>query len=199
MTTVIRAGILPASTLRAMASKFEPRPESRMPRFFIAEPRSPKLETLAGARGSLLNGADAAGGCLALLASHSRLWHVLNFRPSRHDAADDPMPLTLLLESIGYGFNVALRHHQQQAKAHVEGAQHFVLWDAAEPGDQLEDRQHRPGAQANFRPAVARQNARSVVSNSAPGDVDDSLQTVCGEQGFEHRPVAPVGREQFVA
>ena len=38
MTTAMRAlGILPAATLWAMASKFEPRPESRMPRFFMEE------------------------------------------------------------------------------------------------------------------------------------------------------------------
>ena len=36
MTTAMRAsGIFPAATFLAMASKFEPRPERRMPRFFI--------------------------------------------------------------------------------------------------------------------------------------------------------------------
>src|SRR5882762_5682508 len=38
MTTAMRApGIFPAAMFPAMASKFEPRPESRMPRFFIEE------------------------------------------------------------------------------------------------------------------------------------------------------------------
>src|SRR5208283_2537427 len=38
MTTAIRApGMRPASMLSAMATKFEPRPESRMPRFFMQE------------------------------------------------------------------------------------------------------------------------------------------------------------------
>src|SRR5581483_1839484 len=41
MTTAISAGIFPARTLRAMASKFEPRPERRIPSFFIVHPGGP--------------------------------------------------------------------------------------------------------------------------------------------------------------
>jgi hypothetical protein len=35
MTTAISAGILPACTFRAIASKFDPRPESNIPSFFM--------------------------------------------------------------------------------------------------------------------------------------------------------------------
>src|SRR5208337_1895911 len=43
ITTAMRAsGILPAAMLSAMATKLEPRPERRMPRFFIRHHYSPR-------------------------------------------------------------------------------------------------------------------------------------------------------------
>src|ERR1700694_1161804 len=45
ITTAMRAsGILPAAMLSAMATKLEPRPDRRMPRFFIGQHYSPSGE-----------------------------------------------------------------------------------------------------------------------------------------------------------
>src|SRR5208282_2918311 len=109
MTTAIRApGMRPATMLSAMATKFEPRPESRMPRFFIGQHYSPRRhgDTEKIEREKLT------------LAEH-------HLAIALDDAADAVKFFSGALQQRLRFLEFLGGDHDQHTEAHIEGAEHL--------------------------------------------------------------------------
>src|SRR5579863_967137 len=126
-TATLVSGMRPASILSAIATKFEPRPERRIPRECMlgafrldhhkSECRSQNEEVKSG----------LISFCLlisALVVNH--LTVALN-----NPAHGKGLLAHALQHSLGF-FEFRQRNDQQHPEPHVESAQHFVLWNVAQ-------------------------------------------------------------------
>ena len=75
----------------------------------------------------------------------------------------------------------------------------LLVLDLGGGGEQLEERQHGPGAELDFGIDVVGQDARDVVDEPAAGDVGDALDLDFGADFADLRQVKSVGAQQFLA
>src|SRR5215472_16766141 len=129
----------------------------------------------------------------SVIASHHSSFRVhcpdiLHSAPAVRDSPDLPERFSLPSEQAFDNIKIALPNNQHHANAHVERAQHIVLWNLAVLSDKLKDRLHGPASKLNVHPASNRQNARRVFRKAAARYVDDTLEQMSSALS---RPVAP--------
>src|SRR5690348_4129185 len=108
-----------------------------------------------------------------------------DFAVAFDNAADD---VALLAGAVEHGlaaFEAFRRDDDDEADAHVEGAQHLLLLDIAEVLEVLEDGQHRPAAEFDMRRDGAGQDAGQVLRDAAAGDVRHARHVVAGGELFD--------------
>src|SRR5262245_42660955 len=87
---------------------------------------------------------------------------------------DTPDAVVFLCGTVEHAFGFLElfgRNHHQHADAHVEGTHHVVVGNVAELLHVGEDRRYLPLAVFDDGGNSARQHARKIFSNSAPGDM----------------------------
>jgi hypothetical protein len=97
------------------------------------------------------------------------------------DFANDPEPFPCSGEQTCHAAELPLRHNQDHADSHVEGAEQVRLRHISQCADQIENRQNWPTPQPDYRTRGRREYARGVVGDSAAGDMNQSLEEVLGE------------------
>src|SRR3984893_8940331 len=193
------SGILPAAMLSAIAPKLEPRPERRMPRFFIGQHYSPSGVEM-GLAPSLLDAAsrrarrDAASRVSTglSLAEH-------HFAITFYDAAD-------AVKFFSGAFQQRLRlleflggNHDQHTEPHIEGAEHFFFSDVAEFLQMFKNGQNRPGPEFDHSRRAFRQHSGQVLGDATAGNVRQRRDALARDHLPNDRPVAAMGPHEFVA
>src|SRR5581483_1906136 len=182
ITTAIRAsGMRPAAMLSAMATKFDPRPERRIPKECMVD-------------GSFLMVDER----LAPTIKKQQFLAVGDFAFALYDS---PNGVIFLADTLQHRLGLLEfrgRHYQQHAHSHVEGAQHLFLRDISQLLQMFEDRKYGPGSQLDHRGRTARQHPWQVLGNPAAGDVGQGCHALPVNQFSQHRPVTLVGAHQFI-
>src|SRR6202140_1270785 len=191
--------ILPAAMLSAMATKLEPRPDRRIPRFFIGQHYLPSgvetgLSPLSLGMKNLRRGGRRGKPRLyeEILAEH-------HLAITLDDAAD-------AVEFFSGAFQQRLRfleflggNHDEHTEAHIEGAEHFFLSDVAEFLQMFKDGQNRPGTEFDHSRRAFGQHSWQVLGDAAAGNVGQRRDALTRDHLPNNRPVAAMGPHEFVA
>src|SRR6266851_676995 len=200
ITTTMRAlGILPAAMLSAMATKLEPRPDRRMPRFFIRQHYSPSgVETwLAPSR--LDASRTRAGGDAASRLSTGLSLAEHHLAIVFDDAADAVEFFSGALQQRLRFLEFFGGNHDQHTEAHIEGAEHFFFSDVAEFLQMFKDGQDRPGTQLDHGRRAFGQHTGQVLGDATASNMRQGRDTLAGDHLANDRPVTAMGPHQFVA
>src|ERR1035438_8845057 len=168
-TTAISASRLPCPMESAMARKFDPRPEIKMPRRFM-------------------QGTPSGTG-------HRLLWPVF-VQPERQATETDRLPhcplfvhnptpachFSDLVEGLAQRtenprriLHLARRNHHDHPDSQIKCTPPVEFRNTPDLPQQLKHRQHRPGSHFNPHAQPLRQNPRSVLGDAAAGDMRRAL------------------------
>src|SRR5580692_7342276 len=174
--------ILPAAMLSAMATKLEPRPESKMPRFFITEYHDWNLD-LHGKRGR---------NKWISLAEY-------DFAIAFDDPPDAVKFFSGTLQQCLCFLEFLGRDYDQHSEAHIKSPEHFFLGDIAEFLQMFKDGQNRPRAELNHGRRTFGQHSGQILGDAAAGNVRQRRNTVPRDHLPNHRPVATMGAHELIA
>src|SRR5467141_992326 len=199
MTTAMRAsGILPAAMLSAMATKLDPRPERRMPRFFIRQHYSPSgVET--GVAPSPWMQRLRAQGRRGVPRLYEEVLAEHDLAIAFNNAADAVEFFSGTLQQRLRFLKFLGGNHDQHAQAHIEGAKHFFLGDVAQFLEVLKDGKDRPGAEFNHGGRALGQHSGQVLGDATARDIRQGDDAFARNHLPNDRPVAAMGPHEFVA
>src|SRR6202140_4012593 len=191
--------ILPAAMLSAMATKLEPRPDRRIPRFFIGQHYLPSgVETgLApvslGMKNLRRRGRRGKPRLYEEILAEHHLAITLD------DAADAVEFFSgALQQRLGF-LEFLGRNHDQHTEAHIEGAEHFFFSDVAEFLQMFKNGQNRPGTEFDHSRRAFGQHWGQVLGDAAAGNVRQRRDALARDHLPNDRPVAAMGPHEFVA
>ena len=104
-----------------------------------------------------------------------------------------------LVRAVENGFgllNLLSRDDDDEADAHVEGAEHLVLLNVAKVLKVLEQRGNGPAGQVDDSSHSAREDAGKILCDSAPGDMRHAADDACSGQLFDDGKVAAMGAHE---
>lgn len=113
------------------------------------------------------------------------------------DVAQEPGVVAGGAEAVEHVVRVGRGADNDQPNAHVEGAEHLGVSDAAGPLKPLKQRRHGPARVVDPETATVRQRARKVLRNTTTRNVRHPFDPTALEErrhGVEVRPVRPQQR-----
>lgn len=83
-----------------------------------------------------------------------------------------------LVDLLDDGLGLVGIDNEDHPDAHVEGAEHFGIWDVAQILDGLEDGERDPGSAVDFGLDVERQSPGEVIVKATACDVGDGFDCI---------------------
>ena len=121
---------------------------------------------------------------------------VKHFAFAAGDASDDAVAFVSTVED-GLGFLYSLgRNYDDEADAHIEGAEHLILFDIAELLEMLEERRDGPGGEVDGCAHAFGDDAREVLGDASAGDVGHTVDDFGPGELLDDGEVAAVGAHE---